>query len=490
MPAGRRRIWIRRAIVALAVLVLLGAGGAAIVWWTFFRSGPQVLADERERFEHGSLGAEVLAGIPYPIFMILPRVFPDLVERYATAGYGPERPGHGGYGAFGLPWREGESVPVGVSVKQLGYQRVTLTCAFCHTASYRTAAAEKPRFAVGGPGHTVNLQGLLRFLFAAANDDRFDPVRMMPEMSLHFDFGWLDYATYFAIIIPKTRAALRFAGSEMAWMDDKPAWGPGRDDAFNLPKYLLTRADWDDTVGNTDFPAVWRLGEREGQLFHAGGEATTVHAVAATSAVGVGAFPAGGFDERVEWLVAFMRNLAPPDYPLPLDPTLVAAGEALFADRCADCHAAGGARVGTAIPLHEIGTDPAHVETWTDEDARRMNRITGTLGLDDAPLQGAQGYVAKPLVGVWLLGPYLHNGAVPTLWDLLSPPASRPALFYRGLDLIDPERGGFVSTGAAAEAAGFRFNTALTGNGNGGHSYGTDLKPEQKRALIEYLKTL
>ena len=57
--------------------------------------------------------------------MILPRVFPDLVERYATEGYGPEKAGYGGYGAFGLAWEEGERLPIGLSIKRLGSERVT-----------------------------------------------------------------------------------------------------------------------------------------------------------------------------------------------------------------------------------------------------------------------------------------------------------------------------------------------------------------------------
>ena len=116
---------------------MLAAGLGFVVWWKFFSSEPQPLADERARFHYGSLGGELVAGIPYPIFMILPRVFPDLVERYATEGYGPEKPGYGGYGAFGLAWEEGERLPVGLSIKRLGQERVTLNCALCHTASYR-----------------------------------------------------------------------------------------------------------------------------------------------------------------------------------------------------------------------------------------------------------------------------------------------------------------------------------------------------------------
>lgn len=69
---------------------------------------------------------------------------------------------------------------------------------------------------------------------------------------------------YAALWIPLTRLALRIAGDQLSWMEEKPACGPGRDDAFKLPKFVLTQAPWDDTVGNTDFPARWRRGERTG----------------------------------------------------------------------------------------------------------------------------------------------------------------------------------------------------------------------------------
>ena len=107
-----------------------------------------------------------------------------------------------------------------------------------------------------------------------------------------------------------------------------------------------------------------------------------------------------------------------------------------------------------------------------------------------AELQGAQGYVAKPLLGVWLLGPYLHNGSVPTLWDLLQPPQRRQTTFYRGYDVVDFKDVGFIATGDEAKAKGFKFETTDRGNGNGGHLYGIDLSDTDKRALIEYLKTL
>jgi len=98
--------------------------------------------------------------------------------------------------------------------------------------------------------------------------------------------------------------------------------------------------------------------------------------------------------------------------------------------------------------------------------------------------------VAVPLDGLWLRAPYLHNGSVPSLWDLLEIPEKRPQLFYRGYDVYDPQKVGFIAAGSEAERAGSRHETSIAGNGNGGHLYGTALSPAEKEALIEYLKTL
>ncbi|HEX3860216.1 MAG TPA: hypothetical protein VHY35_00815 [Stellaceae bacterium] len=475
-------------LIAVAVLAL-AAGG--IVWSKYFAGGTQTFASDRDRFTYGSLNGELLAGIPYPIFMILPRVFPDLVAQYATEGYGPAKVGFGGYGAFGLAWEEGQRLPAGLSIKRLGYERVSLNCAVCHTASYRLTPDGPPHFAVGGPAHTLNLQGLLRFLFAAAHDRRFTAARLLPEIAVHFPLDAIDQANYALVLIPATRNALKLAEHELGWMNGKPAWGPGRDDAFNLPKFILTQTPWDDSVGNTDFPAIWRLGNRQGQLLHSAGEAKNLYAVVATSAIGIGSLPHAGFSRRNEWLTSFIGKLEPPPFPKAIDAALSERGKAVFGERCGMCHAEGGARTGRAIPLAEIGTDPEHVRAWRQHDADRMNAVTAALGASHAEVEGAQGgYVARPLVGLWLLGPYLHNGSVPTLSDLLSPATQRPAVFYRGYDVVDADHVGFVSTGVAAEANGFRFDTAQRGNANTGHDYGTDLGDADKHALLEYLKSL
>jgi hypothetical protein len=103
-----------------------------------------------------------------------------------------------------------------------------------------------------------------------------------------------------------------------------------------------------------------------------------------------------------------------------------------------------------------------------------------------APLADLMSYKARPLNGVWATAPYLHNGSVPTLWDLLLPPASRPKKFTVGRREYDPKKVGFVSDGDVPAV----FDTSITGNSNGGHTYGTTLSEADRWALVEYIKTL
>jgi hypothetical protein len=79
---------------------------------------------------------------------------------------------------------------------------------------------------------------------------------------------------------------------------------------------------------------------------------------------------------------------------------------------------------------------------------------------------------------------------VPSLEELLEPPERRRASFYRGYDLYDPVRVGFVSDANAARHGGKLYETQRPGNGNAGHLYGIQLSAAEKQALIEFLKTL
>lgn len=186
----------------------------------------------------------------------------------------------------------------------------------------------------------------------------------------------------------------------------------------------------------------------------------------------------------------YISTVQAPAYPFPIDRALAAQGETIYKAECASCHASGGARTGTVVPVAEVGTDRHRLDMWTKPSAASYNAYGEGHAWKFSHFRTTDGYVSVALEGLWLRAPYLHNGSVPTLTDLLEPVEMRPAQFWRGYDVYDPARVGFVTSGAGAEREGTLFNINLPGNSNAGHVYGTRLPPDAKRALLEYMKTL
>jgi hypothetical protein len=96
-------------------------------------------------------------------------------------------------------------------------------------------------------------------------------------------------------------------------------------------------------------------------------------------------------------------------------------------------------------------------------------------------------YKARPLAGVAFTAPYLHNGSVPSMYELLLPPEQRSRSFYVGNQTFDPVKLGYSTERAAGATL---LDTTQVGNGNAGHVYGTTLSDAERYALIEYIKTL
>jgi hypothetical protein len=104
-------------------------------------------------------------------------------------------------------------------------------------------------------------------------------------------------------------------------------------------------------------------------------------------------------------------------------------------------------------------------------------------------------YKGRPLTGIWATPPYLHNGSVPTLYDLLLPPEDRPKSFYLGSREFDPIKVGYVTAQSADNSFLFRTRfddgRIIDGNSNAGHDYGNaTLSDPDRKALVEYLKGL
>ena len=135
-PKTKRKLW----TIAIVFLILAAAGGI-LTWQKFFREEPQVFTNEAEQFKYGSLGAEGDRGIPYYLWLVLPRVFSRSNARA---------------GRLSTPsvWygKKGQEIPVGFSKKVVGFARITNNCAICHTATYRAHEDETPHVVVGGAG--------------------------------------------------------------------------------------------------------------------------------------------------------------------------------------------------------------------------------------------------------------------------------------------------------------------------------------------------
>jgi hypothetical protein len=211
------------------------------------------------------------------------------------------------------------------------------------------------------------------------------------------------------------------------------------------------------------------------------------------------------------------------------DSATLSHGRDVYRARCFDCHgdraADGGwemgTRTNTVIPLAEIGTDPERVafryygelagRVHAHLDIHRQGAPYIAVGSHKRhpfafdreliyPLPGdeedveSRGYVAGPLDGAFLRAPYLHNASVLTLAELLNLEPRRE-VFYRGRNLYDLARVGFVSPTRADTRHYFAFDTAVVGNTNTGHDYPRAYDDPARsepdlRALIEYLKTL
>lgn len=253
-----------------------------------------------------------------------------------------------------------------------------------------------------------------------------------------------------------------------------------------------------------------------------------------------------------------LRKLAPPKWPEdilgPIDRAKAAQGAKLFTENCAECHSVWPHRwsepklkgkrfiENAMVPQSVVGTDPMQFK------APQFNpypaSITGAIGAYlDAPYKGAalapygaisqtinkgvtgkalaklkltpdeledaSGYVipnekgpvqpaykAGPRDGVWATPPFLHNGSVPSLYELLLPARERSKRFFIGRD-FDPVKVGVDATGASGQ---FLFDTSLVGNSNAGHSFeagpltngviGRLLSEDERWALVEYLKSI
>jgi mono/diheme cytochrome c family protein len=469
----------RRARIVLIIIIVALIAIAAYLYWAFNPNRPVDYADIQEHFKYGSIGSEPANGIPYWIFKVLPDMFPEKL------------PGKG-YASLGFIEEPGRDLPVGFSKRRVIVDRVGLNCGVCHTGTVRESVSSQPRVIVGMPANRLELENYVRFLSACALDPRFtaDNVMTAIEARTHL---WPIERFIYRTAIPLTREALIEQGNRLSFINNRPDWGPGRVDTFN--PYKAIQFHWpmehDDSIGTSDYPSVWNQRPREGMQLHWDGNNTSVDERNKSAALGAGVTPSTIDLDRLKRIEDWLLDFKAPGYPYSINESLATKGEPIYKQHCASCHDFGAELVGRVTPIDKIGTDPHRLDSYTYTLAVNQDMMYAGYPWRFSHFRKTNGYANMPLDGIWVRAPYLHNGSVPTLRDLLEPPDKRPKEFYRGYDVFDQKNVGFVFN-VAAEGSHqfFRYDTMLPGNNNGGHVYGTTLSPEEKDALVEYMKKL
>jgi mono/diheme cytochrome c family protein len=466
--------------------------------WRYHRDAPVTYANIEEHFKYGSTGGEIESGIPYAIWKAMPELFRDLL---------PDKTRHAGreYASFGFIYEDGRDLPIGASMRNVqGVERVFLNCAVCHAGTTRETPQSKPQVHLGMPANTILLGDLQRFLIACGKDPRFTPDRLMAQIIAQGG-GRLDFLNRVIMrnyAIAMMRDRLLNLGDLFMFTTREPEFGPGRFDTFNPPKALLRfpmdkipKQEW---IGTCDFPSIWLQGPREGMQLHWDGNNTRVQERNRSAAFGTGAFPPTLDRKSLTRIENWLLTKGPDPFPYAINETLATRGKPLYAQYCSSCHGQSGTDfsgefVGKVTPIGQIKTDRWRMDSYSDELCSAQNSLYAGYGDERfSHFRKTFGYANSPLDGVWLRAPYLHNGSVPTLRDLLEPATKRPSQFFRGYDVYDPARVGFVSNVASeGDKQFFSYDTTIDGNKNTGHEgkeFGTDLNSDEKDAIVEYLK--
>lgn len=265
--------------------------------------------------------------------------------------------------------------------------------------------------------------------------------------------------------------------------------------------------------GQVKVPFLWGYGEKKkiGQFCDGYGDGTLVGwAVAVELTAGQSPEVVRSYVPKVEAAEQLFSSFLPPKYPFAVDHALAAKGQQLFNRTCAGCH-------GTyetdadGLPIYKAPKFIPWAVVRTDDDRLLGNTPAFDQRVETSPLRDlirhntlGPGYFAPRLVGVWSRFPFLHNGSVPSVAALLTRPEDRPnvwSLHNAGerarfdedhLGLTIPESTLEREALLVEAKLGKRdvYFTGRDGHSNQGHDFYTSLGDDDKRSLIEYLKTL
>lgn len=433
---------------------------------TYLEPSPQRSGDPATGYQYLLYGDFVSSGIPLRVF------------KKVSGSSSPDDLGRSG-DAAGIPFR------FNVVTTANGAKVVAPTCLTCH------AERLNGQIVVGLGSNTYDHTNDASANFRAA------------DMAVKFSYG--EKSPEWEAYLPASRAtkaigpyirtqtrgpnpadkifaslAAHRRASDLSWIDEAQ---------FDIPA---------ETVP-TDVPAWWLMKKKNALYYNGLGRGDFARLASASGMLTMlDSTEARRIDSQMPDLMAWIRTIEPPRYPYPIDHELAAAGKKIFEKTCYKCHGTYGDSVSypnLLVSLEKVGTDPLlsnaykiHPEyhAWYNDSWYGQGPNKGQLLPND-------GYVAPPLDGIWATAPYLHNASVPTLEDMLNS-TQRPAYWKRVFENTeanyDQAKVGWKYSVETAKTGVDTYDTTLPGYGNGGHKFGDRLTSEERKAVLEYLKTL
>lgn len=513
-------------IIVLSAAALIGAIAMLVIERTWTDPPP---ATPHERFVHGAIGTEIL---PLPVLRVLPAMFPERWQPGgAQAGDWIEQ-----FGFVRAPDTATTGLPYGFAVSKhrpksgapTPVSFVGFSCALCHTAEIATSPDGPKQIVFGMGNHSLDLFAWVDALLGSIADERLTLDSIDAQHNAQFGrpltlaekattWLWLSQAQ------PGVRDSFAkwetpFTGPALRDSRDMPN-GPSRTQAFReLVRLVLDRPATSDH-SFSKLPPVFEQRHREWAQVDGSVRMPLARSVFAVLAAGATmenlAVPT--IQQNLMSDVEYVSTLKGPRWAevfsdRPIDRARAERGRAVYREHCFSCHGGPGAEpgswtngpeTGVVVPHEAIGTDPERVTIrHYDEMTEALYAIfpDGSAlkpprdDIRPGPLGTTKGYINAPLESCFVRVPYLHNGSVLTLAELINL-APRRDVFYRGRAVYDMDGVGLVSPPQPDARYYWTFDTSRRGNSNAGHDYpwtyrGPGWNEEALRDLLEYLKTL